>query len=153
MFAPTRREENDRAAWALDPATLLRCFFDEEGGVHFPARSDEGAGLSLRCDIHEEKGAYVVDAELPGVKQEEIEIRAHGHELEIEGERRTETCDDRKCRRREIRSGRFYRRIHFAEEIDPARTEAGLVDGILTVRLPHKAAAARTRIPIVKRRG
>jgi HSP20 family protein len=152
VFTPARREVSERGPWSLDPEALFHSFFDEEGGLRFPARFDVGAGLSPRCDIHEEKGAYVVDAELPGVKQE-IEIRAHGHELEIEGERRTETRDDRKCRRREICCGRFYRRIHFAEEIDPARTEANLVDGVLTVRLPHKAATARIRIPIVKRRG
>jgi HSP20 family molecular chaperone IbpA len=153
MFRPTRHEEGERGAWPLDAGILLRDFFDEAGGLRFPLRLDEAQGLIPRCDIHEESGAYVVDAELPGVKQEEIEIRAHGHELEIEGERRVESRGDRKCRCREIRAGRFYRRVHFAEEIDPARTEASLVDGVLTVRLPHKAAAARTRIPIVKRRG
>jgi len=153
MFRQARRDEGERGAWPLDPGAFLRSLFDEEGGMRLPPRLDPSLELIPRCDIHEEAGAYIVDAELPGVKQEEIEIRAHGHELEIEGERRVETRDDRRCRCREIRCGRFYRRIHFAEEIDPARTEASLVDGVLTVRLPHKAAAARARIPIVKRRG
>lgn len=153
MSTPTRPGSVERSSWSLDPAALLRGFFDDEGALCLPPRLDEATGYGPRCDIHEGSGTYVVDAELPGVKQEDIEIRAHGHELEIEGEKRIERRDDLKCRRREISSGRFYRRIHFAEEIDPSRTEATLVDGVLIVRLPQRAAAARARIPIVKRRG
>jgi HSP20 family protein len=152
MLTPAKRHSGDRSLWSFDPGSFFRGIFGDEGVVRFPAAFDEGTGMIPRCDIHEEKGMYIVDAELPGVAQDEIEIRAHGHELEIEGEKRVEPRDEEKARRREIYSGRFYRRIRFAEEIDPSRTEASLVNGLLTVRLPQKAASSSTKIPIGKKR-
>jgi HSP20 family protein len=113
-----------------------------------------GAGIgnggiwSPSVDIEETEDAWVVEAELPGVKHDDVDVDVRDSELVISGEIRER---ERKgiLRRRTRRTGRFEYRVTLAGEVDPDSTDASLDDGVLTIRVP-KAERARPRHVEVK---
>jgi len=89
------------------------------------------------------ENAYV-EAELPGLSMDDIEVLVTGNELTINGERRIADQPNASYHRRERATGRFSRTFTLPWEIDPDHVEARLVDGVLTVKLP-KAQSCRPR--------
>ena len=86
----------------------------------------------------------IVRAEVPGIKPEEIDIRAEGGVLTISG-KHDETSETKEAEfvRRERRYGAFSRTIELPEGVDPKKIKATTADGVLeiTVPLPKKAVA------------
>ena len=98
-------------------------------------------------DIEETDDAWLVEAELPGVRQEDIEVEVSDSELAISGELKER---ERKgiLRRRTRRTGQFDYRVTLPGEADAERIEASLKEGVLTVRVPKPERARRRRIQI-----
>jgi HSP20 family protein len=96
----------------------------------------------------EDGDAAHVEAELPGLTIEDVELTVAGNELTIAGQRRI--GDDQQehqsanWHRRERGQGRFTRAIGLPWDVDADKVEAKLADGVLTVRLP-KAERARAK--------
>ena len=88
--------------------------------------------------------ALFVEAEVPGVGQDDLEISAIGNELTIKGRREAMEGQDLTCHRRERGTGDFTRVLTLPAEIDSDKVEAQLKDGVLTLRLP-KAESAKPR--------
>lgn len=103
------------------------------------------AGVFPLINLTETKESYIVRAELPGVRTEELDIQATANSLSLAGERKIPD-EDRGTRyhRRERESGRFSRVLSLPGEINPDKVEANLVNGILTIVVP-KAKAAKPR--------
>jgi HSP20 family protein len=117
------------------------------GGFDWPSALMETGGWSPPVDIEESDDAYVVEAELPGVKRDEVSIELVGNELTITGEvkeRRREGA----VRRQTRRTGRFDYRVTLPDHVDAGRIEANLTDGVLTVRAPKSERAQRRRIEV-----
>lgn len=98
-------------------------------------------------DIYDEGEALSLEAELPGYRKEDIDVRVENGVLFITGERqRSEPRSGRK--RSYVRSersfGRFTRSFSLPSEVDSGRIEAAYRDGVLTVTLP-KTEASRPR--------
>lgn len=132
------RDEMDRLLgdWAGDlaqggPFGLL-------GGRGYPA-----------LNIWEDGDALVAEAELPGLKMEQIEVLVQGPELTIKGERRSDETRDLVYHRQERGAGAFSRVLRLPVEIQADKVEASLKDGVLTIKLP-KAELARSRKIAVK---
>jgi HSP20 family protein len=108
---------------------------------------DEPVGWIPAVDIEETEDAYVVEAEVPGVKREDVNIEVSGNELFISGEMK-----DRKregvVRRRTRRVGRFEFRVNLPGELDPEGVDAKLNDGVLNVRVPKAERMQRKRIEV-----
>jgi HSP20 family protein len=103
------------------------------------------AGVFPPVNITEEADQYILRAELPGVKREELEIQATGNGVSITGERKIEAAgENARYHRRERDAGKFSRMIGLPGEIDADRVEAKLSDGILTVTVP-KAEKSKPR--------
>jgi HSP20 family protein len=93
-------------------------------------------------DIQETEKEFLVTADLPEMKKEEIKVGLENGILTIEGERHLEKEEKgKKFHRVERQYGRFVRRFNLPGEIDPARVQAQYKDGTLTVTLPKSAAA------------
>jgi HSP20 family protein len=93
-------------------------------------------------DIQETDKEFLVTADLPEMKKEEIKVGVENGILTIEGERRLEKEEKgKKFHRVERQYGRFVRRFNMPGEIDPARVQAQYKDGTLKVTLPKSAAA------------
>ena len=126
----------------------MRRMLDETfGGFSWPAFSQEQGGFRPHVDIEETDEAYVVEAELPGVKREDVSIELVGNELTIAGEIKER---ERKgvLRRQMRRTGRFYYQVSLPSQVDTETIEASLSEGVLTVRVPKSERAERRRILI-----
>jgi HSP20 family protein len=113
----------------------------------FGGMLDEPAGWIPAVDIEELEDAYVVEAELPGVRREDVNIEVSGNELTISGEIK-ERERQGVIRRRTRRVGRFEFRVALPSEVNPEGVDAKLNDGVLTVRIPKAARAQRRRIEV-----
>ncbi len=88
-------------------------------------------------DITEDEKEYLIKAELPEVKKDEIKINVQNDVLVISGERRYEKEEkDKKYHRVERAYGRFSRSFTIPEDSDPERVSAEFKDGLLHVHLP-----------------
>jgi HSP20 family protein len=144
MPVPRRRPvERWRGGWPRD-------FWDPFGeftqlwnrmGQLFESAGEGGPDAWVPAvETQETDDAYLVRAELPGMKRDDIDVELSGNELRITGEVKEES--DGKALRR--RHGRFAYRTSVPTDADPENISAELTDGVLTVRLP-KAAQARSR--------
>ena len=95
------------------------------------------------ADVCETEDSFVVEADLPGVTRDQIDVQLTDRELIITGEVKEEERDAR-MHRRTRRTGEFEFRTMLPGEIDPERVDAKLRDGVLTVTIP-KAQTARPR--------
>jgi HSP20 family protein len=98
-------------------------------------------------DIEEQDDAYVVEAEIPGVKRDDVNIELVGNELIVSGEIKER---ERKgiLRRSTRRVGAFEYRVVLPENVDRDAIDAKLDDGVLTVRIPKAEQAQRRRIDV-----
>jgi HSP20 family protein len=115
--------------------------------------SYEGRGDVLprvKVDVAEANGAYVVNAELPGVSKEDIQVSIDGTEVTLSAEvkREKEANKDERVLHSERVYGKVSRSFSLPQEIDEARAEAKFRDGVLELKLPKKAAAPRKQVTI-----
>lgn len=95
-------------------------------------------------NLWEEGDALKIEAELPGVKAEQIDISVVGGELALKVERPEIEQADVTYHRRERPVGAFTRVLRLPVEVDGDRVQADLRDGVLTITLP-KAEVAKPR--------
>ena len=115
--------------------------------------SYEGRGEVLprvKVDVAEANGAYVVNAELPGVRKEDIQVSIDGNQVTLvaEAKREKEASKDERVLHTERTYGKVSRAFTLPQEVDEAKAEAKFRDGVLELTLPKKAAAQRKQITI-----
>jgi HSP20 family protein len=107
------------------------------------------SGWTPVLDVYEDKDQFVVKAELPGMKQEDIEVSLHNATLTVSGERKSEQKNkDAGVYRSERYFGRFQRSVDLPNTVDQARVKADYKDGILTIALPKTEEAKPKRISV-----
>ena len=119
-----------------------------------PARRDEDTPLftdwAPAVDIQEIDKEYVLKADLPEMKNEDVKVELENGVLTIEGERKREKEEKGKTFHRVERAyGRFVRRFVLPTEIDGENVKADFKEGVLTVHLA-KAEAAKPKAIEVK---
>jgi HSP20 family protein len=104
----------------------------------------------MKVDVAEDNGAYAVTAELPGVKKEDIQVTIDGSQVTLAAEvkREKEVSQEQRVLHTERVYGKVSRSFTLAQEVDEAKAEAKLKDGVLELKLPKKAAAQRKQISI-----
>ena len=106
------------------------------------AGEDAFADFMPAVDIQETDAEFIVKADLPDVKKEEIKIQFQDGVLAIEGERRREKEEKgKRFHKVEREFGRFVRRFALPTEVDPEKVRAEFKDGVLNVTLPKTPAA------------
>lgn len=107
------------------------------------------SGWTPALDIYEEKDSFVVKAELPGMKKEEIEVSYHDGSLSLSGERKSETKhEDAEVYRAERFFGRFQRTVSLPATVAADKIKAAYKDGVLTVTLPKTEEAKPKQIDV-----
>src|SRR4051812_49121782 len=131
-----------------DPYGEMNRLLDElMGGTAGPARSggrQQGVATEWApaIDALTKDSDLVIRAELPGVKQEDVDISLHDNVLTISGERRTEQDEERGGYHvRERRYGSPRRSVALPEGIDESKISARYEDGVLEVRVQGGAVA------------
>jgi len=115
-----------------------------------PAADPAPASLGLRVDVRESPEAYTLQAELPGVQRDDIQVEIDGNEVSIAAEvkREAEPGEGERWLRRERTAGKAARRFVLPSEVDEGTAVAKFADGVLTLTLPKKAPAASRRIAV-----
>ncbi len=100
-------------------------------------------------DVEETDDAFIVRAELPGMKKEDIKITLTEDSLTLSGERKREKEEKNKVyHRMEIAYGKFVRTIEFPVDVDPSKAKAVYKDGILEITIPKSEKAKPKEIEI-----
>lgn len=109
----------------------------------------EGARFKPAVDIVEKDDRVVLTADLPGVRQEDIEVKVHDGVLLLSGKRERAQREEGKSYVYVERShGSFLRQFRLGDTVDPAGIEARFKDGVLTVELPKRVEASPRQIPV-----
>jgi HSP20 family protein len=98
-------------------------------------------------DIEETEDAWIVEAELPGVRKADLNVDVRAGELAISGEIKER---ERKgiLRRRTRPVGNFEYRVTLPGEIDPEGVDASVSDGVLTIRIPKSDRTRSRRVEV-----
>jgi HSP20 family protein len=130
----------DLADWRpLFGRDLWSPFFGREGRNLLEdlwGRTGAGGRVAPSVDINEDENEYIVTAELPGVRPEDVTVELEDDVLTIRGEKRSEREEKKERRRLVERSyGTFTRSFSLPANADPERVSASFKDGVLTVRI------------------
>lgn len=149
---PVGRRSSVFAPWfddVLEPARWLDEFFPREMASLY----SQGRFLAPAIDIDETSDAYVVSADLPGIKKDDISIECAGNQLSISAERKYEAQEGRRNERRERYYGSFQRTFTLPSGADLEKIEADYDGGVLTVRIPKGESAKARRIEVSGKKG
>jgi len=99
-------------------------------------------------NVWEQGDTLFAEAEVPGLKSENLEIAVVGSELTIKGDRLDGGQDGQTFHRRERGVGPFIRVVRLPVEVDAARVGASMKDGVLLITLPKHEAARPRKIQV-----
>jgi HSP20 family protein len=113
----------------------------------------KSAGLPERpvapaVDIFEDAGGITLLADMPGVSKDRLDIKLDGDNLSIEGRVELDAPREMRALWAEVNVPRFRRTFTLSRELDAARIEASLKDGVLALRVPKQAHAQPRRIEV-----
>jgi HSP20 family protein len=128
--------------------------FDELFRGFFKPVRMEGARapITIKMDVTETGDGYMIHAEIPGVKKEDISVEIEGNEVTVMAEvkREWEKKEGDKMLRSERYYGNVYRSFTLPHELDEAKSEAKYNDGVLELKLVRKAGmTAGKKLPIM----
>ena len=107
------------------------------------------ADFAPPMDIEETEHEYLLKADLPEVKKEDVKVGIQNGVLSVEGERKQEKEEQNKTYHRVERVyGKFVRRMAVPTDVDEQKVGAEFKNGVLTVRLPKSAAAKPKTIDV-----
>ena len=134
-----------------DPfATLLGLQLSMEsvmGSDWFGSRTS-GSGAFPLLNVFTDGDDFVVEAELPGVKKEDLDVQVRGDTLRIQGKKTIAHDENASIHRRERAAGHFDRTVTLPDEIDSAKVSADYRDGVLRLRLPRAESAKPRTVSI-----
>jgi len=122
-------------------------------GLFRPVRAasvERARGLVPATDVVEREHEYVVRAELPGVRKEDIDITVQDGVLTINAESKVEHEEKEGDRiiRQERRYGKYVRSMQLGAQIDQTRVAANYKDGVLELTLPKSEAVKPRKIDV-----
>jgi HSP20 family protein len=148
MSALTLAKQLDLPTWDIAPFSMLRRMeremdrmFGGTGGDYF----------APPLEVERKNGAFVVKAEIPGMKMEDIKVELSDEGLVIEGERKHEAKVEKEGYFRTERSyGKFHRMVTLPEGAKTEEAKATYNNGVLevTIPVPETKKAALKRIPV-----
>ncbi len=124
-----------------------------ERGEAVPTRSDTELTRAARqflpdVNIYETDDSLVLEAELPGVSSDGLDIKLEKNILTIVGRTTAADVGERRLVRAEYETGDYRRAFTLSEEIDQDKIEATVNNGVLTLRLPKAEKVKARKIPV-----
>lgn len=108
---------------------------------------ENGWGPAL--EITEKDDKYVITAELPGMKLEDIEVIVHDQTLSIKGEKKhKEEVKEDGYRYSEVSYGTFHRTVSLPADVGDGKIEATYEDGVLAIGVPKKQESKPKKVTI-----
>jgi len=122
-------------------------FFDEFLGGNFPEVRD--MEMSPRVNLEENDNEWILSAELPGVKKDDVKVNFQDNMLTISGEKKFDKEDKKKNFHRIERSyGRFSRSVQIPSSIVLDKIDASYADGVIHITLPKAEDAKPKQIDV-----
>lgn len=154
-MALIRRSENDSKATpqnrtAADPFQLVNELMQWDPFRMLSARAALSVGNAFGAfDVRENSDAYVLQADLPGVADDAVELSVTGNQLHISGQRSEEKVEEGERLHISERSyGAFLRTFTLPDGVDAERIEANLERGVLKITLPKRPETKPRRISL-----
>ena len=108
-----------------------------------------GHGRWPAVDVVEKDNEFVVKAEVPGCKADDVDISIHGNMLTVSGEKKQEEEKKGKGYYHMERSyGSFRRDLNLGSEIDPSKIGATCKDSVLTITVPKTEEAKTVKVKV-----
>jgi HSP20 family protein len=129
-------------------------------GFFRPIRVAKDAGaVSIKVDVTEQDGAYLVHAEIPGVKKDDIQVTIEGNQVTIAAEVKKEweaknggAKNEGKIADRVLRSERYYGAVYrsfvLPVDLDESTSEAKYESGVLELKLAKKPTLAGRKLTV-----
>jgi HSP20 family protein len=145
-----RRDEWNPFRDLLDLQKEMNRLFDTSLSRSFERKDFLTDGFwAPAVDIHEEKDKYIIKADLPGIKQEELDVSVEDDTLTIRGERKLEKEEKQKNYYRSERAyGAFQRSFALPSSVDAAKINASYKDGVLHITIPKTEETKKKSIKI-----
>jgi HSP20 family protein len=134
----------DRINGLFEQALLTSEYEDREGGLP--------GTWAPAVDVLETEDAYLIFAELPGVRRDEIQLQVRDRRLEISGRRQT-LGENRNFLRMERSYGPFRRTFDLGAPVDVDAISAAFEAGVLRVLVPKRQAAGGVQVEIAEEAG
>ena len=108
-------------------------------------------GLGIPMDVYVTDEDYIIYALVPGLRAEDLNVEVNDNTVTIQGEvaAPAKMSDKSNCLLQEIRYGKFSRSVAISGEIDGAKAEAHVENGLLTLRIPKAEAAKPKTIKVL----
>lgn len=134
---------------SYDPFADVR-FDDLFRGFFKPVRLQTPSAVSIKMDVTENDKGYVVHAEIPGARKEDIQVTIEGNQVTIGAEvkREVDAKDGEQWLRNERYYGSVYRSFTLPVELDEAASAAKFDNGVLELALAKKPALAGRKLTI-----
>lgn len=129
-------------AWPFNWQSLDKAFENfrkefEKSFASFPSLPTTPKLSSLSCDVVDEGDKYVIKAEMPGVKKDEIKLNVFDNSVEISAQHKEQEEEKKKNYLRKERSEiSYYRTLPLPEKVVSDKTSAKLTDGVLHITIP-----------------
>ena len=119
-------------------------------GCFRPVRAATPSPVSIKMDVTEQEKGYVVHAEMPGAKKDDIQVTIEGNQVTIGAEVKREFApkDGDQLLRRERHYGSVCRSFTLPVDLDEAASSARFENGILELTLARKAGVAGRKLTI-----
>lgn len=119
-------------------------------GFFRPVRIEGQPEVQIKMDVKENDNSYIVHAEIPGVKKEDIHVTIENNQVAISAEikQEKEVKDGEKVLRSERFYGKVARSFTLGNDIDEASSQAKYTDGVLELTLPKKKATSAKKLSI-----
>jgi HSP20 family protein len=123
---------------------MLKGFFVRP--LSFDAELAEG----IKLDVKEDDKAYTVNAELPGVKKEDIHVQVDGNRVSLSAEvkQQSEVKEGEKILRSERYYGQVSRSFQLSQDVDENTASAEFKDGVLQLVLPKREKSSSRKLTV-----
>jgi HSP20 family protein len=126
--------------------------FDDFFGNHLQRGSNATAAAGVwspSVNVHEDVDNYYVEAELPGMSKDDIQVEVENNVLSLRGERRFEKKEEKSSYHFVERSyGSFYRSFALPKNVDSDSISAEYKDGVLHLTLPKREEVKPRKVSI-----
>ncbi|RJG27443.1 Hsp20/alpha crystallin family protein [Massilia cavernae] len=119
------------------------------GGSMMPQWANEGI-TTPRLNVKETEKSFEVEAEMPGVKKEDVKVSIENQRVTVEAETKTESeqREGENIIYSERSTRKYLRAFTLPSDVDEAAAQAHLENGVLTLSLPKKQGGSATKLTV-----
>jgi HSP20 family protein len=111
-------------------------------------RRERTQALRPPVNIYEDADGITLEADMPGVSKEQLQVRVDRDQLLVEGEVQFPMPEGMEALYADVRATRYSRSFAISRELETANIEANLKDGVLRLRIPKRAEVRPRKIEV-----